>query len=193
MMRLDRSSLASPLYPSSRSRRRFLSASFASVFELVFALSRMRTFANQNSYHHVPLRLYTAMSPRFLFRLVLAGPASKTPVFPGGLRLPLGFHGAPARGAVTNQFNVVDWASLFFHACNTKPNVFGLSRGNCREPAFPLNNVFRGLVHECLKVAIAVADKPAKLHELGSTPFSPPSAQCGPSTTQGLGCLDFTQ
>src|SRR5262245_281950 len=39
------------LKPSSSSRRRFCSAAFASVFEVVLLDSRTRLAANQNSYH----------------------------------------------------------------------------------------------------------------------------------------------
>ncbi len=52
-----------PLNPFSISRLRFCSACFATVFEFVFADSRIRRCAKINSYHHVSPRLKTHAMP----------------------------------------------------------------------------------------------------------------------------------
>src|SRR5258708_6256821 len=62
-MLLTRSSRLSwtPLNPFSSSRRRFFSASFATVFGVVFADSRTRRRAKSNSYHQILPRLKIAI------------------------------------------------------------------------------------------------------------------------------------
>src|SRR5205823_3127535 len=52
---------STPLNPSSSCRRRFCSASLATVFEVVFADSRTRRRAKRNSYHQILPRLNRAI------------------------------------------------------------------------------------------------------------------------------------
>src|SRR5712692_2830892 len=59
---------STPLNPSSSCRRRFCSASFATVLEVVFADSRTRRLAKRNSYHQILPRLDSA-----IYATVLSG------------------------------------------------------------------------------------------------------------------------